>query len=198
MNDVIVDKWVAHIRSIASPVAKQAPLSAVSKELKPFALAVCSKAGESLTAPQPLPHDDLGLWWAVVDPKVDINSLMRGSGYGPLWLQDGYKTIEVWTESELASLHALWRLARINNSDDLKKRVSGLRQWHLQHTQPDNATNRPWALHVFLLAGSSEDQHYAETLLHNCMVMSGKPDSLSAWILLDAANELQHYLEKNS
>jgi len=198
MNDVIVDKWVAHLRSVAGPVAKQAPLSAVSKELKPFALAVCSEAGESRIAPQPIPHNDVGLWWAVVDHKVDINSLISDPGDGPLWPQDGYRTIEVWTESELSSLHALWRLARINNSDDLKKRVSRLRQWHLQHTQPDNATNRPWALHVFLLAGTPEDQHYAETLLHNCMVISAKPDALSAWILLDAANELQHYLEKTS
>ena len=196
MNQVIVDKWVSHLRSIASPVAKQAALSTAIEALKPFALAVCNEAGESRPAPQNLSHDDVGLWWAVVDPNVNLNSLISDPGYGPLWPQDGYKSIEVWTESELSSLHALWRLARTSNSDDLKDRVSKLRQWHLQHTQPDNATNRPWALHVFLLAGSPEDQHYAETLLHNCMVMSGKPDPLSAWILLDAANELQHYIEK--
>ena len=194
MNQVIVDKWATHLRSIAGPVAKQAPLSAAIKELKPFALAVCSEASGGRAAPVNLSHDDVGLWWAVVDSKVEINSLISDPGYGPLWPQDGYKTIEVWTESELSSLHALWRLARTNNSDDLKDRVSKLRQWHLQHTQPDNATNRPWALHVFLLAGSPEHQHYAETLLHNCMVINAKPDPLSAWILLDSANELQHYL----
>lgn len=194
MNEVIVDKWVTHLRSLACPVAKQAPLSIAIEALKPFSLAVGSDAEENRIAPQNLPHDDVGLWWAVVDSKVEINSLISDTGYGPLWPQDGYKTIEVWTESELSSLHALWRLARTNNSVEIKDRVSKLRQWHLQHTQPDNATNRPWALHVFLLADSSEDQHYAETLLHNCMVMSGKPDTLSAWILLDSANELQHYL----
>ncbi len=191
MNQVIVDKWVSHLRSIASPVAKQAPLLTVSDSLKPFALAVCNEAGEIEPAPENLPHDDAGLWWAVVDSKVDINTLISEPVYGPLWPQDGYKTIEVWTESELSSLHALWRIARTKNSDDLKDRVSKLRQWHLQHTQPDNATNRPWALHVFLLADTPEDLHYAETLLHNCMVMSAKPDPFSAWILLDAAHELQ-------
>ncbi|MCH8823437.1 MAG: hypothetical protein IH984_08000 [Planctomycetes bacterium] len=196
MNQVIVDKWVSHLRSIASPVAKQAALSTAIEALKPFALAVCNEAGGAMAAPVNLPQDDVGLWWAVVDPNVNLDSLISDPGYGPLWPQDGYKTIEVWTESELSALHALWRLARQRNSDDLIKRVSGLRQWHLQHTQPDNATNRPWALHVFLLAGTPEDQHYAETLLHNCMVMSGKPDPLSAWILLDSANELQHYFEK--
>lgn len=194
MNEAIVDKWVTHLRGIASPVAKQAPLSPDHESLKPFTLAVCSEAKGSRQAPANMPHDDVGLWWAVVDPDVNLALLIGEPCYGPLWPQDAYKTIEVWTESELSSLHALWRLARIKNSDSLKKRVVELRQWHLQHIQPDNATNRPWALHVFLLAGSDEEKHYAETLLHNCMVTNAKPDPLSAWILLDSANELEHYL----
>ena len=65
--------------------------------------------------------------------------------------------------------------------------------WNM--AEPDNATNRPWALHVFLLASAPECQHYAETLLHNCLVTTGEPEPLSAWILLDAANELERSLQ---
>ena len=31
---------------------------------------------------------------------------------------------------------------------------------------------------------------YADTLLHNCRVLTGQPDALSAHILLDASNAL--------
>ena len=71
---------------------------------------------------------------------------------------------------------------------DFRARIDDVRRWHLEHTQPDNATNRPWALHVFLTMGTPEAVHYAETLLHNAMV--GGPDPLSARILVDAAREL--------
>ncbi|MCC5824089.1 MAG: hypothetical protein JJU44_12460 [Planctomycetes bacterium] len=64
--------------------------------------------------------------------------------------------------------------------------------------QPDNGTNHPWGIHVFVvLAARSEDTGesgaalmHAQTLLHNCQVQQGKADRLSACILWDAGETL--------
>lgn len=65
---------------------------------------------------------------------------------------------------------------------------------YMEQIQPDNATNHPWAIHVFLVhalrTGTDDGRMYAETMLHNCMVGSGRPDRLSAVILLDAAHAI--------
>ncbi|MFG0274641.1 MAG: hypothetical protein ACF8QF_06260 [Phycisphaerales bacterium] len=139
--------------------------------------------------------DDL-LWRCVADPAIDWRSALDlDAGPAPLTgvLTDA-STIEVWTERELASLHALARLATRTGDDRARDRALDCATWHLEHTQPDNATNRPWAAHVFLLLARDRDSHdarlYAETLVHNCMVTTGKPDPLSAAILRDAADAL--------
>ena len=98
--------------------------------------------------------------------------------------------IEVWTEEELSGMHALVRLARRLDSKQARERLRSAVRWHIEHTQPDNGTNRPWALHAFLLEGSPEAHAYAGTLLHNALALSGRPTPLSAWILMDAAAEL--------
>ena len=66
--------------------------------------------------------------------------------------------------------------------------------WHLEHIQPDNATNHPWAVHLFAAAGcevgaphASEADLFAQTLAHNALVSMGRPDRISAHILADAA-----------
>ena len=69
-------------------------------------------------------------------------------------------------------------------------RLEELRAWHMEHTQPDNATNRPWALHVFARVGDPESALYAETLLHNVTASDARHEPLSRWILLDCAREL--------
>ena len=67
--------------------------------------------------------------------------------------------------------------------------------WHLEHTQPDNATGRPWGIHAFLLRGepSAESLDYAASMLHT-VEASRLPetplDPLVAWILDDAARVL--------
>lgn len=191
MSRVIVDKWVAHLRCVARPGAGQAPPTGPGPIAQPFGLVVGDDQGGTDTAPHPPPVADVGLWWALAGARLDVDALLSGSTGGPLWPQGRFKTIEVWTEAELCGLHALWRLARDRRRDDWATRVEVVRDWHVQNTQPDNATNRPWALHVFLLADTPECRHYAETLLHNCLVTTGQPEPLSAWILLDAANELE-------
>lgn len=102
--------------------------------------------------------------------------------------------IEVWSEVELSSLHALGWLARKDTS--LRPMVRQVAAWHIENLQPDNATNHPWAVHVFatigVLSGNDDALMYAQTLLHNCQVTLGRPDAFSALILRDASDALRH------
>lgn len=104
-------------------------------------------------------------------------------------------TIEVWTERELSSLHALGRLAQRERRRDWLDRVDLAVAWHLEFTEPDNATGRPWAIQVFAIRwieqGDMEARLYAEMLLHNCRTLEARPDPLCAEILLDAADALE-------
>jgi hypothetical protein len=106
-------------------------------------------------------------------------------------------TLEVWTERELALLHGAWRLAQLRARADLADRCLLAADWHVEHMQPDNATNRPWALPVFVAAAaariSAEHELYAQMLLHNCQIMYGRPDLVSAHILLDSAESLEDH-----
>ena len=191
-------EWARHLRSVAEPYAPASggeggpPLGAGSLDM-PFAMAV-GAAGpgrrEGAKTPNPLPRGEIGLWWALLDDSIDVDELVAAPTEGSLLPQGLFRTIEVWTEADLCGLHALWSLARKRNRPELRRRAEQVRDWHLSNTQPDNATNRPWALHVFLLGGTGECIHYAETLLQNAMILSGRPDPLSAWILIDAAREI--------
>lgn len=97
--------------------------------------------------------------------------------------------IEVWTETELSAVHAAWGVAGWRDAAERSA------IWLVDEIQPDNATNLPWAVHVFADLGEREGRAdltmYANTLLHNCIVGSGRPDGLSALILLDAAAQLE-------
>lgn len=99
-------------------------------------------------------------------------------------------TIETWTQAELCCLHAL-----SHAGPTLKPRADAAADWMLEHLQPDNATNHPWAIHVFLgraaKTGSDEHRLYAEALLHNAVISLGRADRFSALILLDAGRWLQ-------
>lgn len=115
--------------------------------------------------------------------------------------------LEVWGERELCALHALWSRARSAPAQDqarwLRRGFSACR-WMLENLQPDNATNLPWSVHVWVMVGDAgpwgdglgpEARVYGETLLHNCQVGggTGKPDFRSAWILMHAAQELESW-----
>jgi len=131
---------------------------------------------------------DLRLWLEAcrAAPSPDVVPV----GRGPLVDWDQRVAIEVWTEEELSGLHALWRIGRVARLPPAWDRARAAMRWHLEHTQPDNATNRPWALHAFLQEGSAEGEAYAGTLLHNALAHGGRPEPLSAWILMDSAAEL--------
>ena len=131
---------------------------------------------------------DLRLWLEACRAAPSLDALPAGKG--PLVVWDQRVAIEVWTEEELSGMHALARLARRTDSAPAQERLRSAVRWHIEHTQPDNGTNRPWALHAFLLEGSPDAHAYAGTLLHNALALTGRPTPLSAWILMDAAAEL--------
>lgn len=153
----------------------------------------------------PAPEDpDVALWRAAAAPAPAWQTALQALSpppAGPL-TPPGDEPIEVWTERELCLLHALWRIGRLSGDDSLRERCLTAATWHLEHTQADNATNRPWAIHVFIALGtpragpegrtpaSEGAMFHGEQLLHNAMVNLGRPDRLSAHILEDAAGEL--------
>ena len=73
-------------------------------------------------------------------------------------------------------------------------------EWHVQTLQPDNATNRPWAAHVFALlatrTGDPAATLHAQTLAHNCRVATGVPDRVSSLGLADAARARDAIVEQ--
>ncbi|MFN7019843.1 MAG: hypothetical protein ACK4WH_00770 [Phycisphaerales bacterium] len=103
-------------------------------------------------------------------------------------------TIEVLTESDLCAIHALWSIARTLRRPELALRCLAAAEWHAAELQPDNATQSPWAIHVFVAlaasTGSAAPLMEAELRLHNCMVGRATPDLRSAFILHHAAGEL--------
>ncbi len=147
--------------------------------------------------------DTLGSFWASLGkPGADPLALAE-PGKGPLLGGTG-ATIETSTEWELAALHALGAHAVERGSAALWRRLWDAADWHARELQPDNATCRPWAVHVFVWRASwAEDTDlasaaalHASTLLHNCQVSLGRPDRLSACILLDAAARLERAGER--
>ena len=121
-------------------------------------------------------------------------------GAGPMQSSEpAMVAIEAWTECELSALHALWHLESrelaMNAQPTGRRHSLGVARWHVEHTQPDNATNSPWAIHVFValaaIEADAEAELYAQTQLHNCQITMGSPDRRSAMILADAARALQ-------
>jgi hypothetical protein len=157
---------------------------------------------------------DADLWRALVTgaPAEEIDrTLQRARGRergtwdaGTLVPQAGM-ALEVWTETDLSAMHGLWWLALRHDRADWRSLLEGAISWHLENIQPDNATNHPWALHLFALrdinapTGDGAARLHGELMLHNCQIALGRPDRLSALILMDAAraigtcvNEAEH------
>ena len=131
----------------------------------------------------------LDMWATLLDPSRDASISRAGSG--PLFPHLHSRAIEVWTEGELAGVHALWWLAL--RDPTLAARARSAATWLIAELQPDNATQRPWAIHAFVqlaAEGDVEADMYAQTLLLNAMAGRDKPDTFSAAILLDCANYL--------
>ncbi len=185
-------------RADATPDERRAFVDAFSDELgnrarvvTPF-LAAAAGLSPSGTRGATLDLDDR-LWWAVHDPESAVADF--GSGVGPLDPTLGEIAIESRTETELSAMHALFRLGLDRGEPGMIRRALDAARWQVSELQPDNGTNHPWGIHVFvvLAAGSHDPAEagaalmHAQMLLHNCQVQMGRPDRLSACILWDAA-----------
>jgi hypothetical protein len=139
---------------------------------------------------QSLHTTDLKLWNSLIRGQVPAMLQAITPSGSPLVPEFNTLAIEVATETELAALHALSHAGIAARS-----RVEAASDWIVHNLQPDNATNHPWAVHVFLQrafeSGSVEHRLYAETLLHNCVVSLGRSDRFSALILLDSGRTLK-------
>ena len=143
---------------------------------------------------------DTILWGALTAPAAGHPPALAPS-QGPITPRGGATPIEVWTETELSALHALWWLDQRGDLDarDAIDRAAG---WLIEHIQPDNATNRPWAAHVFALRAAEdptgEAALFAETLVHNTQAGGGGvPDPMGALILVDAAEAIRKVMQSS-
>jgi hypothetical protein len=153
---------------------------------------------------------DVAAWTALATQAPPPARLLQGPLNQPFVPLEDAAAIEVATELELATLHAMcnhaWSTFHPRElRTQIWQRTLGAAGWLLDNLQPDNATNHPWAAHVFAII-SMDDAHprrleaalYAQTLLHNSLIPRGVPDRFSAVVLLDAARQLRSMQSVNS
>lgn len=153
--------------------------------------------------PSPLREQDwdVAAWTALALAQAPSEEMLASDG--PFVPLHDAAAIEVATELELAALHAFFNHAQLAAHPAalrvrIRQRTLRAATWLLENLQPDNATNHPWAAHVFALIAKDttspvqlEAALYAQALLHNSLIPRGKPDRFSALILLDAAQQLR-------
>lgn len=155
--------------------------------------------GCSAGDPPPNPAPDELAWWCCHSRKAVDRLPIDWNAAGRLFPSLHEVAIEIWTDAELSSVHALsWDGLRGRN-DGVLTRLVRAAEWLLAEVQPDNATERPWAVHVFAAMSldparspnaRAEADLYAQTLLQNALVGRDKADRFSACILWDAADWL--------
>ncbi len=208
LNDI---RWPARLHAAARSNPGFEPLLASLRAGEPFRdelgqqratdrALVHAAAGTNESTPL-VPSDriDEQLWSA--QTTAAARALIDLAGDGPLHEPEGRGAIEVWSATEFCAIHALWSIGLANADAPCLARAIHAARWHVEHTQPDNATNTPWGIHVFALA-NPEDSHegdmLAQTLLHNCIVQEGYPDNRSALILEHAGAEMIRFLTTTS
>ena len=208
-----LEQWIARLDAASKQGTGSLPFDASESDRARFAQGFTDEYGNRARTTTPLlahmldvqlanqarPQSDLDerLWWSICSNEdFDSNTL----GPGPsLTNQSDDMAIEHWTQVELCALHALWTLNLQNPSAETRKKITHAGIWMMNEFQPDNAINRPWGIGVFIYLSLSLESSierstasmYAQTLLHNCSITLGKPDILSACILLDAARSLK-------
>ncbi len=142
---------------------------------------------------------DSASWWALAEGHA---TLPRLEAIGSLTARRDDLGIEIWSEIELATLHAAWSVAIDRRDQQLIDRCLDACVWHVAELQPDNATGHAWAVHGFVNCaierGQVEAEMHAESIVHACMMQRGVPDRLSALLLWDAANGLRSRSESAS
>lgn len=210
--------WSERLASLAAPVLAGTPLTAAERppdaEAAAFAAEFCDEKRHRREVDLPLLSrmlglrparpaacsDDVSLWWGLIHPdaraldrlRTTTGPLLPGTPRDLFDSSAAWDAIEVWTEAELCALHALSHHVRADAS--LAPRIDSAIDWLMENVQPDNATNHPWAVHVFidrwLRLRDQNCRMYAGTLLHNAQVGLGRPDRFSAVILLDGGRWL--------
>ncbi len=190
---------VAEYRGDPRPLAER--LRRPMRFALPLARWLCTEPDPFQGSPEAPVPPTMPNWWAAL---LDAGPLPVLTAEGPLLPEDSGEAIEVWSEHELAALHAAWWIARSNN--DLRDRLDGAVRWHTANLQPDNATNHPWAVHVFaefaVRTGDADARLHADTICHNYRVLqtqAARPDAeraedradlFSALIMLDASRAM--------
>ena len=210
MDESDLGRWASALRAMAEPVVAGDDVGRAFEDemghrrpVDGAFLAWCGRAAGAGSARGGGASADLDvlLWERVRDAGADgaracgVEREVALDGDGALTDRDDFKGIEVWTETELSALHALSWLALMSASREVWARMMRAARWHVDHTQPDNATGHPWGLHVFLWlereAPGMGARAYAETLLHNCQVGLGRVDLFGAYVLLDCARAIE-------
>lgn len=139
-------------------------------------------------------------WWALHDRTILKATRIDLNAAGPLFEALRERGIEWWTQAELSGVHALSIIGVRDRSPAILQRVERCAMWLLDEVQPDNATQWPWAVHIFaaISIDASRDasirtaaRHYAQTLVHNALVNAGQPDRFAACILWSSAEWLE-------
>ncbi len=212
----LIAEWSARLRAVARRALGAAPISDPlatpdhkrgflddfadeqgnrARVATPF-LAAAMGLDPGPTRPRTQDLDDR-LWWAVHDPDHAVLDVTPGAG--PLDPALAEIAIESRTETELSAVHALFRLGLDRAQPGMIERALAAARWQVAELQPDNGTNHPWGIHVFVvLASRTPDPGesgaalmHTQTLLHNCQVQQGRADRFSACILWDAAQTLE-------
>lgn len=198
--------WADRLEAAAAPTLRGLDLSDLGARPEAFrdevgntrpvdAPLAAAALGASLRPSDTGPAPEVRVWYANFDRSIPIDALGLAAADGPLFSHPPRATIEVVTEVELCGLHALWTLARTRTRPELRSRCLAAAAWHLNELQPDNATQMPWAIHVFAIlaaeTGNAAAEVDAQTRLHNALAGRGRPDRRSALILLHAASELR-------
>lgn len=202
-------EWARLLRALAEPALRRTPLATVPRapaEAAAFAAGFRDSAGDTNEFHAPVLARLLGtdpgvppsslspagaLWWDVASRRAPSGP--DPASVGPLFPHLRDWGIESWHENELAGAHALWHASTADPAWRL--RLDRLVPWLLEEVQPDNATQRPWGVQVFVAAatrGVSGAAAYADVLVHGARVGREHPDAFAAVLLLDAALELEH------
>lgn len=100
--------------------------------------------------------------------------------------------LESWWYAELILLHAVGTYAVVANNEKARHAASRGASYHLLETQPDHATNEPWAIFSFLIQPATRS--LADQLLHNARMMT--PTGTALMLLADALYCLRTHLNR--
>ncbi|MEQ8317345.1 MAG: hypothetical protein RIE77_07135 [Phycisphaerales bacterium] len=194
-----LDRWTARLRAIVGP---EPPSGVVAGEFadesghrRAVDAPLIAWLTENTTRPTKGQGLDVDLWHALAN---DSDLAATFSPDGPLQDADapgrGEVAIEVWTERELSAIQALWTIGVQRDEPRLVQRAEAAAAWCVQELQPDNATAHPWGVNAFAslaASGDIEADLYAQALVHNAQVATGRVGRFAKLVLLASLRSLE-------